>query len=269
MWSAWNAWSRAASVTYQRTREMSSSRTPTHSAAFLADGPARDPRFRVAARWSECANFPDGDPLHEVEFFHRQMNEEVDSLECCARNLSDFPDEDWEMRLGLARQCADEARHAAMFRRIFESRGGRVGQFPVMNIQYPILANIRSLVGRMAVQNRCFEAGGLDAIKFAIEAAQQQGNDELVDLYQAQHADEIVHVRFANYWIHAATRKDPRAVLQIGAALNMASKAYLWVIGPEGSPGASFPADIDGRKEAGFSESEVRMAIELQLHPAR
>lgn len=236
---------------------------------FLADGPARDSRFTVADRWIECANFPEGDPLRELEFFHRQMNEEVDSLESCALNLSDFPQEDWDLRLGLARQCADEARHAAMFRRIFESRGGRVGQYPVMNIQYRILANIRSLIGRMAVQNRCFEAGGLDAIKFGIEVAQQQGNDELVDLYQAQHADEIVHVRFANYWIRTATQNDPRAVLLIGAALNMASKAYLWVIGPEGSAGVSYPADIDGRKESGFTDSEVRMAIDLQLQRAR
>jgi hypothetical protein len=248
---------------------MSSAQPSRSGPFFLVDGPARDLRFTVVDRWVECANFPEGDPRREVEFFHRQMNEEVDSLESCALNLRDFPQEDWELRLGLARQCADEARHAAMFRRIFESRGGRVGQYPIMNIQYRILANIDSLVGRMAVQNRCFEAGGLDAIKFGIEVAQRQGNKELVDLYQAQHADEIVHVRFANHWIRAATNKDPRAVLHIGAALNMASKAYAWVIGSEGAAGTNFPADIDGRKESGFTDSEIRMAIDLQLQPTR
>lgn len=248
---------------------MSNTQSTQSSTLRITDGPARDPRFTVVDRWIECANFPEGDPLRELEFFHRQMNEEVDSLECCALHLTDFPQADWDLRLGLARQCADEARHAAMFRRIFESRGGRVGQYPVMNIQYRILANIDSLVGRMAVQNRCFEASGLDAIKCGIEAAQKQGDSELVDLYQAQHADEIVHVRFANYLVHAATRKDPRAVLQIGAALNMASKAYVRFIGPEGSAGVSYSADIDGRKEAGFTDSEVRLAMDLQLQPAR
>jgi uncharacterized ferritin-like protein (DUF455 family) len=138
-----------------------------------------------------------------------------------------------------------------------------------MNIQYRMLAKIPSLVGRMAVQNRCFEASGLDAIKCGIDAAQKRGDSELVNLYQAQHADEIVHVRFANDLVRAATRKDPRAVLQIGAALNLASEAYAQVIGPEGSVGVEYPADIDGRKEAGFTDSEVQLAIDLQSQLAR
>ncbi|HUP94280.1 MAG TPA: DUF455 family protein [Burkholderiales bacterium] len=244
------------------------SATHPHAVALTAVA-ARDSRFTVVESWSECANFPEGDPQREIEFFHRQMNEEIDSLECCAINLREFPNEEWAVRMGLARQCADEARHAAMFRRIFESRGGRVGQYPICNIQYRILANVRTLVGRLAVQNRCFEAGGLDAIKFGIEAAQQRGDHEQVDLYQMQQADEIVHVRFANDWVRAATQKDPRAVLQIGAAMSMASKAYSMMIGPDGSAGTSYPADVDGRKESGFTDSEVRMAMELQLQMGR
>jgi len=243
---------------------MSSTEAPRSSPISLADGPARDSRFTVAERWIECANFPDGHPLRELEFFHRQMNEEVDSLESCARNLSDFPHEDWELRLGLARQCADEARHARLFRRIFESRGGRMGQYPVLNFQYRIIVNIRSLVGRMAVQNRCFEAGGLDGIAVGIEDARQRSDDELVGLFEMQRADEIGHVRFANEWIRLRTREDPRAVLQIGAALNMASKAFVHVMGPEGTAGVKHPADVDGRREAGFTESEIRIATDLR-----
>src|SRR5262249_19878458 len=157
--------------------------------------------------------------------------EEVDSVECSACTLSDFPTVAWELRLLLARQCWDEARHAAMFRRLFESRGGRVGQYPVLNFQYRIIANIRTLVGRLAVQNRSFEAGGLDAISFGIEDARQRDDEELADLFEAQRADEIVHVRFANQWIHTITQQDARSVLQIGAALNAASKAFSQVMG--------------------------------------
>lgn len=207
--------------------------------------------------------------MREIEFFHRQMNEEVDSLECCARHVSDFPREEWDVRMGLARQCADEARHAAMFRRIFESRGGRVGQYPVLNFQYRIITKIPSLVGRMAVQNRSFEAGGLDAIKFGIDVAEQQGDTELAELYRAQYADEIVHVRFANDCIRRATEKTSRAVLEIGAALTGASKAFAYVMGPEGTAGVNYPADAEGRREAGFTESELRMAIDLQAQPGR
>jgi len=234
------------------------------SLQLLADNPVRDSRFKVAERWSDCKNFAEDNPLREIEFFHRQMNEEVDSLECSARNLSDFPETPWELRMSLARQCVDEARHARMFRRIFESRGGRVGEYPVINFQYRIVMNLDSLISRLAVQNRSFEAGGLDAIKSGIELASQNGDEELVALYEAQVADEISHVRFANDWIRRATASDPRTVLQIGAALNVATQAFKIVMGPEATDGVHYPADISGRQEAGFTDLEVEQAIQLQ-----
>jgi uncharacterized ferritin-like protein (DUF455 family) len=238
-----------------------------NSPRLLADNPARDSRFKVVDQWSDCIKFAEDDPLREIEFFHRQMNEEVDSLECAARNLSDFPGTPWELRMSLARQCIDEARHARMFRQIFESRGGCVGEYPVLNFQYRIVMNLDSLMSRLAVQNRSFEAGGLDAIKSGIELASQNGDEELVALYEAQCADEISHVRFANDWIRRATSDDPRTVLQIGAALNLAKQAFEIVMGPEATDGVHYPADVSGRQEAGFTDQEVDLAIRLQEQP--
>ena len=63
-------------------------------------------------------NVPESDPTRELDFFHRQMNEELNSVENAARNLTDFPDADWDIRMWLARQCSDEARHVLMFRKI-------------------------------------------------------------------------------------------------------------------------------------------------------
>lgn len=247
---------------------MTSESIPSLDPTLFAPSPARDGRFTVAARWVECANFPDGHPLRAIEFLHRQMNEEVDSLECSAANLRDFPEAAWDLRLSLARQCADEARHAAMFRRIFEKRGGQVGQYPVLNFQYRIVAHIRSLVGRLAIQNRSFEAGGLDAIAYGIEQARQEGDEDMVALFEAQRADEISHVRFANEWINAATRQNPRSVLEIGIALAGASKAFHQVMGSEGTEGVNYPADGAARQEAGFTDSEVGLAVQLQNQPA-
>ena len=67
--------------------------------SLFADGPARDPRFSVKERWRECVNLPEEHPLHQVQFMHRQMNEEVNGLESSARCLSDFPDTEWELRM--------------------------------------------------------------------------------------------------------------------------------------------------------------------------
>ena len=229
----------------------------------FAPGPARDSRFSVKERWIECTNFPVGHPEQVVEFLHRQMNEEVDSLECSARNLSDFPDADWEVRLCLARQCADEARHARMFRRLFEKRGGKVGRYPVLNFQYRIITQFDNLAARLAIQNRSFEAGGLDAITAGIKQTRDEGDLELSELYEAQIADEIFHVRFANEWIRRLSEKDPANLLRIGQAMKIASKAFVEVMGKEGVEGVQYPADREGRLEAGFTAEEVEITANL------
>lgn len=226
--------------------------------------PARDSRFDVKDRWIECPNFPQDHPHHQLEFFQRQMNEEVNSIEASARCITDFPNADWELRLELARQCSDEARHALMYRRIVESKGGHVGQFPVLNFQYRIITKLPTLVARLAIQNRSFEAGGLDAIAFGIEAAKAAGDHEIAAMYEAQLADEVNHVRFANEWIRRSIAKDKRAVLEIGKALTVAAVAFEQVMGKEGTEGVSYPIDTAGRLDAGFTPEEVRMAAEIQ-----
>ena len=227
---------------------------------LFADGPSRDARFDVKQRWVLCENLPSDHPLHEVEFFHRQMNEEVDSLEASAQTLVDFPGADWELRMDLARQCADEARHALAFRRHVEQRGGRVGQFPVLNFQYRIITAQGDVISRLVIQNRSFEAGGLDAIEYGIAQARERGQDELAEFYEAQLADEISHVRFANAWIRRAMKDQPRTILAMGAALNAAAKAFRIVMGTEGTEGVDYPAAVQARLEAGFTEEEIRSA---------
>jgi len=244
--------------------------TPTPEGLFAAD-PARDPRFVVKARWIECDNLAGDHPLHLLEFFHRQMNEEIDSLEASAQNIADFPDAPWELRLELARQCADEARHARAYRAHLETRGGHVGQFPVLNFQYRIITARPDLISRLVIQNRSFEAGGLDAIEFGVGEARASGQDDLAEFYAAQLADEISHVRFANTWIRKKLKEEPRTLLQMGAAMNAAAAAFRLVMGSEGTEGVEYPAATQARREAGFTEQEVRQVADMAAaaHAAR
>ena len=233
------------------------------SNVLFAGDPARDARFVVKERWIECDNLPGDHPLHKLQFFHRQMNEEVDSLEASAQTLVDFPDSAWELRLALARQCADEARHAVAYRAQVERRGGHVGQFPVMNFQYRIISARTDVISRLVIQNRSFEAGGLDAIAYGVEEAHRSGDHELAEFYEAQLADEIAHVRFANQWIRKALKDDPRTLLRMGVSLGAAAEAFRQVMGAEGTEGADYPAAVQARLDAGFTEEEVRQTIEL------
>ena len=228
---------------------------------LFAPGSKRDARFDVRQVWSEMTNLsPDENEL-TPEFLHRQMNEEVDGLEIAARNLTDFPDADWDLRMAIARQCWDEARHVDMFRRCFERRGGHIGQYPVLNFQYRITTSIPTLVGRLAVQNRSFEAAGIDAIHAGIEEARRAGQEDLAELYDQQLADEIQHVRYANTWIATLTRRDgARAIFEVVRAVAHANQAMQIVAG---DAVVQYPVVDDLRKEAGFSEPEIRSVQEL------
>jgi uncharacterized ferritin-like protein (DUF455 family) len=222
---------------------------------LFAEAPARDRRFTVRETWAEMTNLPPEDPRHHQEFLHRQMNEEVNGLEIAARNLVDFPDADWELRLAIARQCWDEARHIVMFRRCYERRGGRVGQYPVLNFQYRIATRLESLVGRLAVQNRSFEAAGIDAIQDGIREARAAGSEDLVELLDAQLADEVQHVRYANEWVkRLVERGGAAATFQMVRAVSQADEAMKAVAG-----GAltSYPVAEEVRREAGFEPGEI------------
>jgi uncharacterized ferritin-like protein (DUF455 family) len=227
---------------------------------LFAEGPARDARFTVREVWSEMTNLPADDPRATAEFLHRQMNEEVNGLEIAARNLADFPDADWELRMAIARQAADEARHVDMFRRCFEARGGRVGDHPVLNFQYRITTRIDSLLGRLAVQNRSFEAAGIDAIQDGIAHAAEPDLRELLD---AQLADEIQHVRYANHWTAVlAERGGARATFELARAVGQANQALAAVAG---GAMVRYPVDAELRREAGFSDGEIEAVKEFPV----
>ena len=228
---------------------------------LFGEEPARDPRFTVVERWVDCNNLPDGHPEKDREFFHRQLNEEINGLENSARCLTDFPDADWELRMCIARQCADEARHIEMFEDMVEARGGHLGQYPVMNFQYTIINRIETLIGRLAVQNRAFEAEGIDAIQFGIDEARRKGQQDIVDFFEAQLADEITHVRYSNEWIRKLVKQNPRGFLDMARALTTSAKAFRQVMGTDGM-NVRYGVDASVRAEAGFDPEEVRAAVD-------
>jgi uncharacterized ferritin-like protein (DUF455 family) len=229
--------------------------------ALFAENPARDERFEVKDRWKEMANLPRDHPHVELEFLLRQLNEELNSMEIAARNLVDFPDEAWELRMAIARQCADEARHAIAFRRLLEARGGFVGQFPVLNFQYRIMTTIQSLIGRLAVANRSFEAAGIDAITDGLASEKRKDDVEFVSLFDQQLADEVQHVRFANVWIKKMTERDgARAIMALARAVAHADEAMKEIVGTDI---VWYPVSEQVRREAGFTDAEIQAARDL------
>ncbi len=228
---------------------------------LFGEGQARDDRFQVVDRWADLVNEEPLSPEGRREFLHRQMNEEVNVMEQAAQSLVDFPDVEWEIRKWLARQCCDEARHAQVYLRRMKQQGVEVGEYPVINFQFRVLHKIDSLIGRLAVENRTFEADGLDAAVHGVEEAKADGDSELAALMDAQAADELLHVGFANGYVRKKVKEDPKNILAMARALDRSARAFKIAFG--GGRAQRYGVAESERLRAGFSEEEVRVAVEL------
>jgi uncharacterized ferritin-like protein (DUF455 family) len=218
----------------------------------LRASPAREPSLRVVTDQAHMAHPEEGSPEHRREILHGDVHEEIQSLEIAAQNLVDFPDAPWELRLQLARQCWDEVRHARTFLRRLRDLGGFRGEFPVIDQEWGLVCMFDSLPGRLAVQNRVFEAGSLDVLKQASDVTRRWGDDVTADVIDAILPDEIQHVRFGNEWLARLRAENPRALLQAVSAMS-AARAWIRALVPAGeATGHDVPENTEDRRDAGF-----------------
>ena len=222
---------------------------------------ARDERFVVVDRWQDLVTFPDGTPERNKEFLHRQMNEEVNVLEQAAQSLVDFPSADWGIRKSLARQAADEARHALFFIRMMKRRGVSIGDYPVQNFVYRAISKVDSLLGRLALVNRTFEADAVDATAFGVQESREAGDLEMTELFDVLHAEEMSHLSFGVRWVNARVKENPASLMVVAAAMSRASKAFAQVF--ESAPAGRHPVSVADRIQAGFTPAEVEEAVRL------
>jgi uncharacterized ferritin-like protein (DUF455 family) len=219
----------------------------------LRASPAREPCFRVVEDQAQMAKFKEGTIEHRREFLHGDVNEEVQSLELAAQALVDFPDAPWDIRLQLARQGADEVRHARAFLRRLIELGGYKGEFPIINQEWGVVCMFDSLVGRLAVQNRLFEGGSLDVLKQGVEVMTELGDRATAEIMDAVAADEVQHVRFANEWFERLRKEDPRSLLKAIAAMDSLRVWSIALTPPDMKMEHDIPVNVEDRRDAGFT----------------
>lgn len=231
--------------------------------------PAREACFVVADTDVEMSAWPDMSAHSRRERLHRHMNNEMTSLDIAAQCLADYPDAPWDLRMQLARQAWDESRHVmALYRRLREI-GGFKGEFPVANFEWTVTCMLDSLVGRLTLQNRTFEAGTMDLMARLPGKWREVGDHETAELLEAIAADEIQHVRFANQWIRQLCAEDKRLLFKVAQAVRFlaeVNQAFTPAAGRVNRVGESTeavtvgqvaPINVEDRELAGFTEQEI------------
>ena len=230
--------------------------------------PHREACFDVVHTDADMQDWPDMSEISRRERLHRHMNNETGAMEIAARCLVDFPEAPWELRLSLARQTADEARHASLLHARLLELDGRKGEFPVANFEWGVTLMLDDLPGRLAVQNRTFEAGLIDVLGSLRTRWREAGDDTTADMLETILADEVTHVRFANRWIKKMTETNPRILLRVAMAVRYLGRVNAQLApqpGDVNAVGVAWTAErrqapavnIEDRREAEFTEDEI------------
>ena len=122
--------------------------------------------------------------------------------------------------------------------------------------------------GRLAVENRTFEAGLIDILGTMRNRWREVGDHETADLLEGILADEVTHVRFANRWIRRITEEDPRNLLKVAQAVRYLRQVFDDLapkVGDTNALGEVWtderrrpPAvNVEDRRAADFSDEEV------------
>lgn len=238
----------------------------------LCKDPAREPCFTVVDTDADMEDWPGMSDQSRREKLHRHMNNEMGALEIAAQCLVDFADAPWALRMQIARQASDESRHVLILHRRLKEIGGRQGEFPVANFEWGVTGMIDDLPGRLAVQNRTFEAGLIDLLGVLKDKWRDAGDHTTAELLDGILADEIAHVRFANRWIRRLTEENPRVLLQVARAVRFLrdiNRRLAPEVGDTNAAGIAVTPDrllppavnVNDRLEAEFTEEEVHEVL--------
>jgi uncharacterized ferritin-like protein (DUF455 family) len=235
----------------------------------LREPPARDACFTVVMRDADMHEYGDMSDIAKREILHRHMTNEMTSVDMAAGCVAEFPDAPWGLRMELARQAWDEARHVRVLYRRLKELGGYKGEFPISTLEWDITSACDNVIARITIQNRTLEAGAMDVIGAITQTMRASGDDATADVLDGINTDEIQHVRFANRWIKTLAKGNPRVLMQMAAAIRFVTDANakfqikeggeVNAIGKElASPESRIPAvNVDFRQLAEFSEDEI------------
>ncbi len=141
--------------------------------------------------------------------FHQLLYGEVETTDRMGKMIAEFPDLPWEMRMDLANQMWDEARHIEIVAKACEEElGAKLGYGP-WPLAWWWMQNETDPLRRITVTNSWSEANLMHTLREWRIHAEERGYTRLAELCDYLQADELNHVKLATRWIRDLTEDDP------------------------------------------------------------
>ncbi|MBA2279678.1 MAG: DUF455 family protein [Acidimicrobiia bacterium] len=142
---------------------------------------------------------------------------EIQALEGAGRTCWDFPvgkvtDDTpdavpFELKLDMARQCWDEARHCEISIKLSDWMGTEIGEFSESPFLYEAACNPDPVL-RLTGVNRALEGLAIDVFNTMREFGDKAGDPMLEFCEDWMLADEVTHVKMGSDWLRRLTAND-------------------------------------------------------------
>jgi uncharacterized ferritin-like protein (DUF455 family) len=133
---------------------------------------------------------------------------EIQALEGAGRTCWDFDDIPFQLKLDMARQCWDEARHVEISVKLTDWMGSEVGEFAESTFLYEAACNPDPVL-RLTAVNRALEGLAIDIFHSMREFGRVAGDPVLEFCEDWMLADEVTHVKMGSDWLRRMTLDDP------------------------------------------------------------
>ncbi len=173
-----------------------------------------DPRqARVAARNTGPAKMATDRPAvaeRSRSLMHGIFVGEMQALEGAGRTCFDFDDDEapFQLKLDMARQCWDEARHCEISVKLGDHMGTEIGEYTEATFLYAAACNPDPVM-RLAGVNRALEGLAIDVFSSMREFGDESGDPVLEFCEDWMLADEVTHVKMGSDWLRRLTEEDP------------------------------------------------------------
>ena len=138
---------------------------------------------------------------------------EIQALEGAGRTCYDFPtgegrdDVPFAMKLDMARQCWDEARHVEISIKLSEHMGTEIGEFAEQTMLFEAACNADPVL-RLTGVNRALEGLAIDVFNTMRDFGEQTSDPVLYFCEDWMLADEVTHVKMGSDWLRRLTVND-------------------------------------------------------------
>ena len=202
---------------------------------------------------------------------HGIMVGEIQALEGAGRTAHDFEAGDgsgdsipFELKLDMARQAWDEARHVEISAKLGDWMGSELGEFQENTVLFEAACS-NDPVLRLAGVNRALEGLAIDVFTQMKEFGDLAGDPFLEFCEDWMLADEVTHVKMGSDWLRKVTEKDPDRRKKALEFQQVVDKLFSFGGARGDHEESSFVLARRFRELAGFTEDENETINQLGI----